>query len=202
TFIGEQGGLEFYRFNVTEEPFQNKKIRQAFSYAIDRDDIAEYVVKNGVEPAYGYINLGFTSPTDTDIRQENDELVTFYPYKAKELLEEGMEEEGYDELPEIVLSYNTSDSNKAVAEALQNMFSEHLDVEVTLENQEWNVFAEAQQELELQFSRSSFLNDYNDPVNFLESFITDSYMNRTGFSSEEYDELIKNGKSETDEEKR
>src|SRR5699024_6421201 len=115
--------------------------------------------------------------------------------------EEGMEEEGYDELPEIVLSYNTSDSNKAVAEALQNMFSEHLDDEVTLENKEWNVFAEAQQELELQFSRSSFLNDYNDPVNFLESLITDSYKNRTRFSSEEHDEVINNGKSQTDEKK-
>jgi len=202
TFIGDQGGVEFYRFNITEEPFQNKKIRQAFSYAIDRNDIAEYVVKNGVEPAYGFISPGFTSPDGNDFREESGDLVTFDPDKAKELLEEGMEEEGYDELPEIVLSYNTSDSNKAVAETLQNMFDEHLDVDVTLENQEWNVFAEAQQNLELQFSRSSFINDYNDPVNFLESFITDSYMNRTGFSDEEYDELIKNGKAETDEEKR
>src|SRR5690625_2940415 len=202
TFIGDQGGVEFYRFNITEEPFQNKKIRQAFSYAIDRDDIAEYVVKNGVEPAYGFISPGFTSPEGNDFREENGDLVAFDPDKAKELLEEGMEEEGYDELPEIVLSYNTSDSNKAVAETLQNMFSEHLDVEATLENQEWNVFAEAQQDLELQFSRSSFINDYNDPVNFLESFITDSYMNRTGFTDEEYDELIANGKAETDEEKR
>lgn len=202
TFIGDQGGLEFFRFNITEEPFQNKKIRQAFSYAIDRDDIAEYVVKNGVEPAYGFISPGFTSPSGKDFRDENGELVSFDADKAKELLEEGMKEESYDELPDIVLSYNTSDTNKDVAETLQNMFSENLGIEVSLENQEWNVFAEAQQNLELQFSRSSFINDYNDPVNFLESFITDSYMNRTGFESDEYDELIEHGKSETDEEKR
>ena len=113
-----------------------------------------------------------------------------------------MAEEGYDELPPITLSYNTSDTNKAVAEALHGMFNEHLGVEVTLENQEWNVFSEAQKALELQFSRSSFINDYNDPVNFLESFITDSYMNRTGFSSAEYDELIQKGKSATNEEER
>src|SRR5699024_12806514 len=94
-------------------------------------------------------------------------------------------DEIFDQLSEIVISNNTSDANKAVADTLQNMFDEHLDIDVTLENQEWNVFAEAQQDLELQFSRSSFLNDYNDPVNFLESFITDSYMNRTGFSDEE-----------------
>ncbi|MFA1822461.1 peptide ABC transporter substrate-binding protein [Virgibacillus oceani] len=201
-FIGDYGGLEFYRFNITEEPFQNKKIRQAFAHAINRDDIAEYVVKNGVEPAYGFVSPGFTAPDGSDFRDENGPLVSFDPELAQQLLEEGMEEEGYDELPEIVLSYNTSDLNQEVAEAMQNMLSETLGVEATLENTEWNVFAESQQNLELQYSRSSFINDYNDPVNFLESFITDSYMNRTGFSSEEYDELIENGKAETDEEQR
>lgn len=201
-FIGPYGGIEFFRFNLEMEPFQNKKIRQAFSYAINRDDIAEFVVKNGVEPAYGFINPGYTSPTGDDFRDVNGELVAFDPEKAKELLSEGLAEEGYDELPEITLSYNTSDTNKAVAEAIQGMFKENLDIEVILENQEWNVFAEAQQALELQFSRSSFINDYNDPVNFLESFITDSYMNRTGFSNADYDELIAKGRSETDEEAR
>src|SRR5699024_5534843 len=113
-----------------------------------------------------------------------------------------MEEEGYDELPEVTLSYNTSDSNKDVAEAMQDMLKENLDVEVELENQEWEVFSEAQQNLELQFSRSSFINDYNDPVNLLESFITDSYMNRTGWPNDDVDELINAGKTEPDEEKR
>ncbi|GIO25241.1 peptide ABC transporter substrate-binding protein [Oceanobacillus sp. J11TS1] len=201
-FIGEQGGLEFYRFNLTQEPFQNKNIRKAISYAINREEIAEYVVKQGVEPAFGFVSPGFTAPDGRDFREENGDLVEFDPELAQQLLEEGMQEEGYEELPPIVLTYSTSDLNQAVAETIQDMLSENLGVKVTLENQEWNVFAEAQQNLELQFSRSSFLNDYSDPVNFLESFTSDSYMNRTGFESEEYDELIEKGKSETDEEKR
>ncbi|MBP2076202.1 peptide ABC transporter substrate-binding protein [Oceanobacillus polygoni] len=201
-YIGNYGGLEFFRFNITEEPFQNKKIRQAFAYAINRQDIADYVVKNGVEPAYGFVSPGFTTPSGGDFRDGNGDLVSFDPDSATQLLEEGMAEEGYDELPPVVLSYNTSDLNKAVAETVQGMLTDSLGIDVTLENQEWNVFAEAQQNLELQFSRSSFINDYSDPVNFLESFITDSYMNRTGWSNAEYDELIANGKSETDEEQR
>ncbi|MCM3398867.1 peptide ABC transporter substrate-binding protein [Oceanobacillus profundus] len=201
-YIGNYGGLEFFRFNITEEPFQNKKIRQAIAYAINRQDIADYVVKTGVDPAYGFVSPGFTTPSGGDFREENGDLVTFDPDLATQLLEEGMAEEGYEELPPIVLSYNTTDLNKAVAETVQGMLSDNLGIDVTLENQEWNVFAEAQQNLELQFSRSSFINDYSDPVNFLESFITDSYMNRTGWSNAEYDELIANGKSETDEEKR
>ncbi|HLR64812.1 MAG TPA: peptide ABC transporter substrate-binding protein [Pseudogracilibacillus sp.] len=201
-YIGEQGGLEFFRFNLTEEPFQNKKIRQAIAYAINRDDIAEYVVKNRVEPAYGFISPGFVTPDGEDFRDVNGDVVKFDPDEAKQLLEEGMKEEGYDELPEITLNYNTSDTNKAVAETIQDMLKDNLGIEVTLENQEWGVYAEAQINLELHFSRSSFINDYYDPVNFLESFITDSYMNRTGFASEAYDELIEKGKFETDEEAR
>src|SRR5690625_3709818 len=201
-FIGDYGGLEFFRFNLEEEPFQNKKIRQAFAHAVNKEEIAEFVVKNGVEPAYGFVSPGFVAPDGSDFRDVNGELVPYDPELAQQLLEEGMEEEGYDELPDIVLSYNTSDLHQEVAEAMQNMLSETLGVESTLENTEWNVFAESQQNLELQFSRSSFINDYNDPVNFLESFTSDSYMNRTGFASEEYDELIENGKSETDEEQR
>lgn len=200
--IEEQGGLDFYRFNVEEEPFTNKKIRKAFALAVNREEIAEYVVKNRVEPAYGFVSPGFNSPDDSDFRDTNGDLVTFEPDEAEKLMKEGMEEEGYDELPPVTLSYNTDDTNKAVAESLQNMFSDTLGVDVELENKEWNVFQEEQKELKQQLSRSSFLFDYADPINFLESFITDSSMNRTGWSNEEYDQLIKDAKSEKDEGKR
>src|SRR5699024_3869910 len=156
-YIGEQGGLEFFRFNLTEEPFQNKKIHQAIAYAINRDDIAEYVVKNRVEPAYGFISPDFVTPDGEDFRDVNGDVVKFDPDEAKQLLEEGMKEEGYDELPEITLNYNTSDTNKAVAETIQDMLKDNLGIEVTLENQEWGVYAEAQINLELHFSRSSFI---------------------------------------------
>ncbi|RFA36699.1 oligopeptide ABC transporter substrate-binding protein [Virgibacillus dokdonensis] len=200
--VVDQGGLEFFRFNVTEEPFQNKNIRKAFALAVDQENITEYVVKNKVKPAYGYISPGFTNPSGEDFRDVNGDLVSFDPEEAKQLLEKGMEEEGYDELPTVTLSYNTSDLNKEVAEAIQGMFSENIGVDVELENTEWNVFLEDQKALNHQLSRSSFLYDYADPVNFLESFITGSYMNRTGWSNEQYDQLIANAKSEADEGKR
>lgn len=200
--IEEQGGLEFYRFNVTVEPFTNKKIRKAFAMAANRQDITDFVVKNGVEPAFGFVSPGFINPSGGDFRDANGDIVKFEPDEAKKLLEEGMKEEGYDELPPVTLTYNTSDTNKGIAEALQSMFSENLGVDVTLENTEWNVFLEDQMGLKHQLSRSSFLYDYADPINFLESFITDSSMNRTGWSNETYDKLITDIKAEADEEKR
>ncbi|WP_077298009.1 peptide ABC transporter substrate-binding protein [Virgibacillus pantothenticus] len=200
--IVDQGGLEFYRFNVTEEPFQNANIRKAFALAVDQENIAEYVVKNKVKPAHGFVSPGFTNPSGEDFRDVNGEIVSFDPEEAKKLLEEGMQEEGYEELPKVTLSYNTENVNKDVAETIQGMLSENIGVDVELENTEWNVFLEDQKALKHQLSRSSFLYDYADPVNFLESFITGSYMNRTGWSNETYDELIVNAKSEADEAKR
>ncbi|HLS09920.1 peptide ABC transporter substrate-binding protein [Lentibacillus sp.] len=200
--IEDQAGLYFYRFNVTEEPFQNEKIRKAFALAINQDDIVDYVTKNNEQAAKAFVSPGFTTPSGEDFRDVNGEMVSFDPEQAKQLLEEGMEEEGYDELPPVTLTYNTDEQHKAIAETMQNMFSENLGVDVELANTEWNVFLEDQKSLNHQLSRSSFLFDYGDPVNFLESFITDSSMNRTGWSNEEYDELIAQAKQETDEEKR
>ncbi|WP_164667595.1 peptide ABC transporter substrate-binding protein [Virgibacillus doumboii] len=200
--IEEQAGLYFYRFNVNKEPFTNKKIRKAFALAINQQDIVDYVTKNKEEAAKGFVSPGFVGPNGKDFREVNGDLVQFDPEKAKKLLEEGMAEEGYDKLPEVTLSYNTSESHKAIAETMQDMYKTNLGVDVTLENTEWNVFLEAQKGLEHQLSRSSFIFDYGDPVNFLESFITGSTMNRTGWSNEEYDKLISQAKQETDEQKR
>src|SRR5699024_2095888 len=180
--IEEQAGLYFYRFNVDEEPFQNEKIRQAFALAVNQQDIVEFVTKNEEEAAHAFVSPGFPDPSGTDFREANDDLVTFDADEAKALLEE----EGYDELPPVTLTYSTDEDHKAIAETLQNFFSENLDVDVTLENTEWNVFLEDQKSLKHQLSQSSFLFDYGDPVNFLESFITDSSMNRTGWSNEKY----------------
>lgn len=201
-FYEEQAGTHFYRFNVTMEPFQNKNIRKAFALAVNQEDIVNYITKTLQKPAYGFVSYGFKDANGNDFRETNGDLIKYDPEEAKKLLEQGMEEEGYSELPKITLSYNTSDQNKAIAEYLQEQFKTVLGVEVELSNTEWNVFVEDQKALKLQFSRSSFLADYGDPVNFLESFITDSSMNRTGWSNEKYDELIRLSKQEVDEQKR
>ncbi|MFC7063848.1 peptide ABC transporter substrate-binding protein [Halobacillus seohaensis] len=200
--IEEQAGSQFYRFNVEEEPFQNANIRKAFAMAVNQQDIVEYVTKMGEEPAYGFVSPGFTDANGNDFREQNGNLVEFDPEQAMQLLEKGMEEEGYDELPEVTLTYNTDETNKSIAEAIQEMYSENLDVNVSLENTEWNVFLDDQKALKHQLSRSSFLADYADPINFLESFTTDSSMNRTAWSNDEYDSLITSAKQETDEEQR
>ncbi|EWG09516.1 peptide ABC transporter substrate-binding protein [Cytobacillus firmus] len=200
--VEDQAGDYFYRFNVNMEPFQNENIRKAFAMAVDQKQIVDFVTKNGEKPAYGFVSYGFKDADGKDFRETAGDLVQTNLEEAKTLLKKGMEEEGYETLPEVTLTYSTSDSHKKIAEALQQMFKENLGVEVKLANMEWNVFAEEQKALKFQLSRSSFLADYADPINFLENFQTGHSMNRTGWSSEKYDQLIKDAKNEADEAKR
>lgn len=200
--IDDQAGLYFYRFNTSMEPFTNKKIRQAFAYAVDQEEIVNFVTKNGEKPAHGFVTYGFIGPDGKEFRETVGDLVSFNPEKAKQLLEEGMKEEGYSELPKVTLSYSTSESHQNIAIALKSKFKEVLGVDAELQNVESGVFLSEQKEFKYQMSRSSFLHDYADPVNALESFITGSSMNRTTWSNAEYDKLIADIKNETDENKR
>ena len=198
----DQAGLYFYRFNVSREPFTNKKIRQAFGLAVNQQEIVEFVTKNGEKPAEGFVPYGFIGPDGKEFRETAGKLTGFDAEKAKALLAEGMAEEGWSELPAVTLTYSTSDSHQKIAVALQSKYKEVLGVDVALQNVEASVFAAEQKEFKYQLSRSSFLFDYADPVNALESFITGSSMNRTTWSNADFDKLIADIKNETDEVKR
>lgn len=195
-------GTYFFRFNVGMEPFNNKNIRKAFAMAINRDDLVKYVVKQGRKTADGFVAPGFIGPNSKDFREDAGALIKFDSTEAKNLLKEGMKEQGYSELPEVTLSFVSNPSDKKIAETIQNMLKQNLGVDIKLQSMESKVFFAKQRASELQFSRSSFLNDYADPYNSLESFITGSTMNRTNWSNQKYDELIKAARNEVDAGKR
>ena len=185
-----QAGSYFFRLNTKMPPFQNQKIRQAFAQAVNQADMVNYVIKQGRLPAYGFVAPGFTAPDGKDFRETSGNLVVTDAARAKDLLKEGMQEESYTQLPEVTLVYINNPTDKRIAETLQNMYKENLGVDIKLQSMESKVFYAKQRGLELQFSRSSFVNDYADPYNSLESFVTGSSMNRTGWSNAEYDKLI------------
>lgn len=200
--VADGAGTAFYRFNVTQAPFDNVNIRRAFVAAVDRQKLVDLVTKRKEKPAEGYVSYGMKEPSGKDFREAGGELIAFDAAKAKELLAKGMTEAGYSALPTVTMTYNTNDLSKRIAEALQAMFKDNLGVDVKLENKESKVLTAEQKELKLQFSRSSFLADFQDPINYLDAFQTGNPMNRTGWSSAEYDKLIKDAYKEPDEAKR
>ena len=104
--------------------------------------------------------------------------------------------------PELALSFNTDIKNRAVAEAVQAMWREHLGITVELENREKRVHYAAERAGDYQVSRGNWIGDFDDPMTFLEFMTSSSASNRTGWKNERYDELVAAARVETDEERR
>lgn len=193
-------GLSFFRFNVEQEPFTNKKIRKAFALAIDRKLIVEQIVGSGEQPAYAFV----APSVPGNFRQEGGNYIKDGQYEeARLLLAEGMKEEGWSQLPPVTLMYsNATDKNKKIVEAVQEMIRKYLGVEIQLQAKEKKVYYADQENIRFSMSTSSFLADYNDAYNYLESFQTGHPMNRTNWSNEQYDQLLQKAAGTSDPELR
>mgnify|MGYP005866397129 FL=1 len=108
---------------------------------------------------------------------------------ARELLAEAGYPDGRG-WPGAQVMYNTSDSHRKIAVALQQMWKDALNIEITLANQEWKVYLDAMSQMEYDLGRRGWIGDYVDPNNFLDLFLTDGGNNNTGFSDPVYDEII------------
>jgi len=104
--------------------------------------------------------------------------------------------------PKLQLMYNTSESHKAIAEAIQQMWRKELGIEVDLANMEWKVYLKNLTALDYNIARSSWIADYSDANTYLDMFVTGGGNNQTGWSNKKYDALIEAAKKENDADKR
>jgi oligopeptide transport system substrate-binding protein len=184
----------FYRVNVTKPPLNDKRIRRALALAINREEFVKNVMRGGQLPALCLTPPGTAGYTcRTQLREDVAE--------AKRLLAEAGYPDGKG-LPPIELLYNTTESHRIIAEAIQQMWKKNLGVEVHLVNQEWKVYLDSQRTLNYQICRAGWTGDYVDPNSFLDMWLTGGGNNETGWSNSEYDRLIAEASRTTDPEKR
>ncbi|MBI1320340.1 MAG: peptide ABC transporter substrate-binding protein [Candidatus Hydrogenedens sp.] len=184
----------YYRFNLSRPPFDDARVREAFSLAIDRERLASEVLKAGERPAYSFTppdTAGYTA--EYRVGQDGD--------KARALLAEAGYPGGKG-FPRVEILYNTAEFDKVISEAVQQMWKEELGVESGLRNQDYKVYLDAMSALDYDIARSTWLADVMDPINFLECFLTGSGNNRTGYSSEAFDGHIRAAYAEPDAAKR
>lgn len=188
-------GTYWYKFNVDQPPFQNAKIRKAFAYAIDRQAICD-TLAIGKIPAMGVVPPSMAlQPTgyfhDHDLAQ------------AKKLLAEGMKELGLRKLPPITLTYNTSDTHKKIAEAIQKQWIAAFGVVVKLHDEDWPTYVSDLHSGKFQIGRMGWLADYHDPMNFLELFKEQTLVNNdTHWENSHFKELLNESAREANPAKR
>ncbi|HCD56476.1 peptide ABC transporter substrate-binding protein [Haliea sp.] len=175
-------GTYFYLLNTERPPLDDVRIRKALSLAVDREALTRNVLYGSNNPAYAITppgTLGYQPP----------QLFRHDPEEARRLLAEAGYPGGAG-WPGLELIYNTSESHRKIAVALQQMWKDALNITVTLSNQEWKVYLDSVSQMNFQVARRGWIGDYVDPNNFLDLYITDGGNNNTGFSDPVYDELI------------
>ncbi len=187
-------GTYYYLINVTKPPLNDKRIRKALSLALNREAISEHVSRAGEKPAYH-----FTPPGTGGYMAERQ--LEYNLEEARSMLADAGFPNG-EGLPEIELLYNTSEAHRTIAEAIQQMWSDSLNIKIKLYNQEWKVYLNTRQGMNYQIARAGWIGDYNDPNTFLDMFVTGGGNNHTGWSNPEYDSLIASASRATDSSER
>ncbi|MCH8057232.1 MAG: peptide ABC transporter substrate-binding protein [Proteobacteria bacterium] len=182
-------GSYFFGFNLEVEPFvQNPELRQALSFAIDRQIITDKVTQFGEQPSFALVPPGI------------EDYIPFVPEYADWTQEQRNEEArrlyelvGYShENPlRTEIRYNSSENHKKIALAIASMWKQVLGVNTSLVNEEFRVFLQnRQQKVITQVFRAGWISDYNDPYSFLELFRTGDGRNDYGYSNSIFDAVL------------
>ena len=187
-------GIYFLRFNCSKPPFDDPRVRRAFTMAVDKRRIVEKITRAGELPATSFVPPGMAGYASPD-------GLPYDPEGARRLLTEAGFPDGKG-FPLTTFLYNESQQNRDIAVELQAMWVRHLGVNVNLALQEWKVYLNSLSSLDYGIARSSWVGDYPDPNTFLDIFVTGNGNNRTGWSDANYDRLIADAAKETNPERR
>jgi oligopeptide transport system substrate-binding protein len=180
---------------VTRPPLDNPKVRNALSLALDRVTLLNNVVRSGHLPATGL------TPPGAHPQYEALNRLHFDPVEARRLLAEAGFPEGRG-FRKIEILTNTSGTAKTVAEFFQESWRKHLGIEVSILQQDWQVYLDNQRKLNFDIARAGWVGDYSDPFTFLSIFRSTDGNNNTGWANAHYDELMLASTLEKDVEKR
>ena len=189
--------LYYIGFDVTEPPFDDVYVRQAFCHAVDRERIVRVLFKDSVQVASGYLPAGLPG-YDPALN-----AFEFDPALARELLE--MSSYGSaDQLPPITITVSgyANSFPEYIAAAMYD-WEENLGVEVSVRQLEPEVFLYHLGDERDELFSMGWIADYPDPYNFLGTLFGTGEENNIGdYSNPELDELLALAAAEQDDELR
>jgi len=215
-------GTYYLAFNVNADLFssmteqQAKDFRHAITILINRDYIVDNIAQTDQVLADTFVPEGMSDGNGGEFKNKSYFDATTTDVETAKSLLEGcgytFTDNGngtYSCDPAISLPYiiNENDAHQKIAEAIQSDLSV-LGIEMTISTEDWNVFLDDRKNGNFTFAREGWLADYNDPINMLEIFTSDSGNNdaQLGVNPtssapqnwDEYDALIKKIRTSTD----
>ena len=188
-------GQDFIRFNTTRKPFQDARVRRAVAMAIDRSRITTRITRMGERASAAVTPAGTGG-------YEPQAGLPWDPSAARTLLSEAGYPGGRG-FPVIEYTFNVgSRIYEQTGVEVQSMLREHLGIRVELRPLEWKTYLAEMSALNYDFTRGSWVGDYDDPMTFLDIFLSDSGNNRTGWKDARYDRLLQTAAAEADPRRR
>ena len=208
---------EFYGFNCSNKYFKNPKIRLAFSLAIDREKYNEDLNHGASIPVYSLVPEVLNCGDDLYVDLIDGDLDFLKEWREeypdpKELLIEGLEEEGLDPDPsKMEVRYatrGTSEYSKKSAEWLLQEWQEKLGVTITIDMMEWNIMWDKVDEGDYDIFTGGWSPDYNDPNTLLSiydpvnGYFDSKKSGWTGPDADKFHELMEAAAASTDNKER
>lgn len=191
----QSGSTTIVCFNVNKFPFNNKNIRKAFAYAINRKAIVENITELEEHIATSIVPPLLKKNRETSFFNDNDVDL------ARSLFQKGVEEIGA--FPEITYNYSYSENNHHLAQMLQQQWQETLGVTVNLQNNENKILMDKLSSRNYEMAQTTWMAQYKDPMNILERFkYKTNVKNHAGWENPEFIRLLDKSATDRSEEER
>ena len=188
----DDGGAWYFEFNSKVNPFNNAKVRKALTLGVDAQAMIDTIVKNDSKVATTFTPPAVAQGEFTEYCGDLFKHITNNDYsEAKALLEEGLKEEGLTlaEFSPELLCDDTS-AAKQQAEFLQAQLKEHLGVTLNIRQVTYNARLDAMDQGDFEIVFAGWSPDYNDPMTYLDMWVTGNGNNHGKWSNAEYDKII------------
>jgi oligopeptide transport system substrate-binding protein len=186
----------YYGFNLRRTPFRdNLKLRRALSLVVDRDKLAQLVLRVGELPAWGWVPPGVDHYTSQSFDYRGAPLAERLREAQRLYAEAGFSRE---HPVHFELRYNSGEVHTKLAVAVASMWKEALGADVRLTQVEFKSLLQDIDRGDVEMFRSSWVGDYNDAYTFAQYLKSDVGVNLPHYSSAEYDALTTRAAAETD----
>ena len=184
--------MGYMNFNVERKITGNKHFRRAIAMAFDKAALVNNVLKDGSIVSNGLVPKGFAENPETgkDYVEDRGDLLTYNVEEAQKELALAKQELGMDTI-EVTLLTSDAGSAKVVGEYLQAQIQKNLPgVTLNIKSVPLKNRLELQRADDFDFFFGTWAPDYQDPVNFLEQYVTGGGINFGNYSSEAYDKAV------------
>lgn len=195
--VNNYPALFYIAFNNNTKPFNDSRVRRAFSLAIDREYLTKYIMLGYQKPAMALVAPGIPGSNISggnyrgDYRSQTEDLIDKKANiaVAKKLLAEA----GYENaknFPEVILSYNLNGNHRILIDSIIEQWKNNLGVKVKNNGVNMETYENKLADKSFQMAGLSFIADIPDPMAFLGKWLSYSLFNVSGWKNHVFDMLV------------